>query len=142
MGKKIVTIQQKIDHLENLREDIADSLQEMRLLHKRVKKDRTNAQLEQMIAARDKKIAKLHSLNQEMQIVVSDREGKIKRRKQDMDAKTKKKREREILEGRLHKRPSIRQWISVWTNWNAAVLKRKLPYLYHIEGGESRENNG
>lgn len=135
MSKKIITIPQKIDHLEKLREDIADSLKEMRLLHRRVKKGRTIAQLEQLLTARDKRIAKLHKSNQEMQVIISDREGKRARREHDLAMKASKKREREILEGRLYKRPTAKQWLSVWCNWDAAALKRKLPYLLHTEGG-------
>lgn len=111
----------------------------MRDLNEKIKDGETKtiknlkAQHEQMIIARDRKIANLHEANQELKKIYSSREEKKNRHEKMVEERRCKKRDREILEGRLHKRPTLKQWISVWTNWDSAKLKQKLPYLQHVD---------
>lgn len=133
------TIQEKIDHLGKLRLDVGRSLTKMRDLNEKIKTGEANAiknlkaQHEQMITARDRRIANLHEVNQELKKTLSNRTERQARHEALMEKRRRQKREREITEGLLHKRPTFDQWISVWENWEASKLKQKLPYLQHVD---------
>lgn len=143
-----ITIQKKIEHLEQLRVDVSNLLKQVRIMYEKIKGARREAQLEEMVAARDAKIRKLtaenhelHNSNQKLrnerqklEAAISDREDRRARHEQHRANTAAKKREQEMLKGRLYKRPSLMQWMHVWNNWDAATLRQKLPYLQHTEG--------